>query len=128
MGTENIDKVINIDQSPIGRTPDLIRLLILVYLVILEIYLHQCLSQKQEDTKQVDFLLMLRGSVNHVAEQVYQIEMQFLPDVTVPCEICLGKRYNREALEIKFKELSISDVLDKTVSEAAKIFENQPSI
>ena len=57
-----------------------------------------------------------------------QIEMQFLPDVTVPCEICLGKRYNREALEIKFKELSISDVLDKTVSEAAKIFENQPSI
>ena len=54
--------------------------------------------------------------------------MQFLHDVTVPCEVCLGKRYNREAIEIKFKDLSISDVLNKTVSEAAKIFENQPAI
>ena len=57
-----------------------------------------------------------------------QIEMQFLPDVTVPCEICLGARYNREALEIKFKSKSIAEVLDMTVSEASKLFENIPAI
>ena len=54
--------------------------------------------------------------------------MQFLPDVTVPCEICLGARYNREALEIKFKSKSIAEVLDMTVSEASKLFENIPAI
>ena len=129
-GIDNIDKIINIDQSPIGRTPrsnpatytgafDLIR----------DIFAGTN-EAKMRGYAKGRFSFNVQGgrceSCN--GDGVHKIEMHFLPDVYVPCEVCKGKRYNRETLEVKYKGKSISDVLDMTVEEALEFFENIPKI
>ncbi len=130
LGTENIDKIINIDQSPIGRTPR---------------------SNPATYTGVFDFIRDIFANTNEAKLRGYQkgrfsfnvaggrceacqgdgvlkIEMHFLPDVYVPCEVCKGKRYNKETLEVKYKGKSISDILEMTVEEALEFFENVPKI
>lgn len=129
-GLEYLDKIIDIDQSPIGRTPrsnpatytgtfDLIR----------------DLFSKTQDARvrgyqQGRFSFNVKGGrcESCKGDGILKIEMQFLPDVYVPCEVCKGKRYNRETLEVKYKGKSIADVLDMTVSEAVEFFEALPNI
>ena len=129
-GIENIDKIINIDQSPIGRTPR---------------------SNPATYTGVFDFIRDIFASTNEAKLRGYQkgrfsfnvaggrceacqgdgvlkIEMHFLPDVYVPCEVCKGKRYNKETLEVKYKGKSISDILEMTVEEALEFFANVPKI
>ena len=129
-GLENIDKIINIDQSPIGRTP---------------------LSNPATYTGVFDFIRDLFAGTNEAKMRGYdkgrfsfnvqggrceacngdgilKIEMHFLPDIYVPCEVCKGKRYNKETLEVKYKGKTISDVLDMTVEEALEFFKNIPRI
>ena len=129
-GLENIDKVINIDQSPIGRSPR---------------------SNPATYTGVFDFIRDIFATTNEAKMRGYQkgrfsfnvaggrceacsgdgiikIEMNFLSDVYVPCDVCKGKRYNKETLEVKYKGKSIADVLDMTVEEALKFFENVPRI
>ena len=130
IGTENIDKIINIDQSPIGRTPR---------------------SNPATYTGVFDFIRDIFATTNEAKLRGYQkgrfsfnvpggrceacqgdgvlkIEMHFLPDVYVPCEVCKGKRYNKETLEVKYKGKSISDILEMTVEEALEFFANVPRI
>ena len=129
-GLDNIDKIINIDQSPIGRTPrsnpatytgafDLIR----------DIFAGTN-EAKMHGYEKGRFSFNVSGgrceSCN--GDGVHKIEMHFLPDVYVPCEVCKGKRYNRETLEVKYKGKNIADVLDMTVEEALDFFENIPKI
>ena len=129
-GLDNIDKIINIDQSPIGRTPrsnpatytgafDLIR----------DIFAGTN-EAKIRGYEKGRFSFNVSGgrceSCN--GDGVHKIEMHFLPDVYVPCEVCKGKRYNRETLEVKYKGKNIADVLDMTVEEALEFFENIPKI
>lgn len=129
-GLDNIDKIINIDQSPIGRTPrsnpatytgafDLIR----------DIFAGTN-EAKMRGYEKGRFSFNVSGgrceSCN--GDGVHKIEMHFLPDVYVPCEVCKGKRYNRETLEVKYKGKNIADVLDMTVEEALEFFENIPKI
>ena len=130
LGLEHVDKVINIDQSAIGRTPRSNPATYTgVFTNIRDIFASMPES-KARGYKPGRFSFNVKGGRCEACSGAgyVQIEMQFLPDVTVPCEICLGARYNREALEIKFKGKSIAQVLDMTVSEAAVIFENIPSI
>ena len=125
-GIENIDKIINIDQSPIGRTP---RSNPATYTGLFT-YIRELFSAmpeaKARGYKPGRFSFNVKGGRCESCSGAgyMEIEMQFLPDVTVPCEYCKGDRYNREALEIKFKNKSISDVLNMTASESSKIFEN----
>ena len=130
LGVENIDKIINIDQSPIGRTPR---------------------SNPATYTGVFDFIRDIFATTNEAKLRGYQkgrfsfnvpggrceacqgdgvlkIEMHFLPDVYVPCEVCKGKRYNKETLEVKYKGKSISDILEMTVEEALEFFKNVPRI
>ena len=130
LGIENIDKIINIDQSPIGRTPR---------------------SNPATYTGVFDFIRDIFATTNEAKLRGYQkgrfsfnvaggrceacqgdgvlrIEMHFLPDVYVPCEVCKGKRYNKETLEVKYKGKSISDILEMTVEEALEFFANVPKI
>ena len=129
-GLENIDKIINIDQSPIGRTPrsnpatytgafDLIR----------DIFAETS-EAKIRGYEKGRFSFNVAGGrcESCSGDGVHKIEMHFLPDVYVPCEVCKGKRYNRETLEVKYKGKNISDVLDMTVEEALEFFENIPKI
>ena len=129
-GVEQLDKVINIDQSPIGRTPrsnpatytgvfDMIRDLFAA-----------TADAKARGYKKGRFSFNVKGGRCEACagDGILKIEMHFLPDVYVPCEVCGGKRYNRETLEVKYKGKSIFDVLDMTVEEALKFFENVPSI
>ncbi len=129
-GLENIDKIINIDQSPIGRTPrsnpatytgafDLIR----------DIFA-ETNEAKIRGYEKGRFSFNVSGGrcESCSGDGVHKIEMHFLPDVYVPCEVCKGKRYNRETLEVKYKGKNITDVLDMTVEEALEFFENIPKI
>ena len=129
-GLEHIDKVIDIDQSPIGRTPRSNPATYTgVFGPIRELFATMP-EARARGYKPGRFSFNVKGGRCEACSGAgyVQIEMQFLPDVTVPCEICRGARYNREALEIKFKGMSIADVLDMTVSEAATLFENIPSV
>ncbi len=130
LGLENIDKVINIDQSPIGRTP---RSNPATYTGAFGPMRELFASVPEARLRGYGpgrFSFNVKGGRCEACggEGYIQIEMQFLPDVTVPCEVCKGKRYNTEALEIKFKGKNIAEVLDMTVSQALEFFENIPSL
>lgn len=129
-GLENIDKVISIDQSPIGRTP---RSNPATYTGIFD-PIRETFANTQESRirgyKSGRFSFNVKGGrcENCSGEGIIKIEMNFLPDVYIPCEVCSGKRYNRETLEVKYKEKTISDVLDMTVEEGLEYFKNIPRI
>lgn len=130
LGMENVDKVIDIDQSPIGRTPrsnpatytgvfDLIRTLF-----------SQCSEAKMRGYKPGRFSFNIKGGRCETCkgDGIIKIEMHFLSDVYVPCEVCGGARYNQETLEVKYKGKSIADVLDMTIEESVGFFKNVPRI
>ncbi len=129
-GLDHLDKVINIDQSPIGRTPRSNPATYTGAFTPIREMFASVPEAKIRGYKAGRFSFNVKGGRCEACkgEGIIQIEMHFLPDVYVPCEICKGKRYNREALEIKFKGKTISDVLDMTVDEAVETFENMPSI
>lgn len=129
-GVDQIDKVIDIDQSPIGRTPrsnpatytgtfDMIRELFAL-----------TPDAKMRGYKNGRFSFNVKGGRCETCrgDGILKIEMHFLPDVYVPCEVCKGKRYNRETLEVKYKAKSIADVLDMTIEEAVEFFQPIPKI
>lgn len=129
-GLEYVDKIVSIDQSPIGRTPrsnpatytgtfDLIR----------DVFA-QTNEAKIRGYEKGRFSFNVKGGRCEACkgDGILKVEMHFLPDVYVPCEVCDGKRYNRETLQVKFKGKNISDVLDMTVDQAAEFFENHPRI
>ncbi|MHB9032124.1 MAG: excinuclease ABC subunit UvrA [Anaerolineae bacterium] len=130
LGINHLDKVIDIDQSPIGRTPrsnpatytDIFGTVRELFASIPE--------AKVRGYKAGRFSFNIKGGRCEACQGagIIKIEMQFLPDVYVPCEVCHGKRYNREALEIRYKGITIADVLDLTVDEALPFFENIPAI
>jgi excinuclease ABC subunit A len=130
LGIENIDKVINIDQSPIGRTP---RSNPATYTGLFSSVRELFATVPEARLRGYGpgrFSFNVKGGRCEACrgEGFIQIEMQFLPDVTVPCEVCKGKRYNREALEIKFKGKNIADVLDMTVAQALQYFDHFPRV
>ena len=130
LGAENIDKIIDIDQSPIGRTP---RSNPATYTGVFDIIRELFASTpeaKMRGYKAGRFSFNIKGGRCEACsgDGIIKIEMQFLSDVYVPCEVCKGKRYSRETLEVKYKGKSISDILDMTVEEALKFFENLPRI
>lgn len=129
-GLNNIDKVINIDQSPIGRTPRSNPATYTgVFTHIRELFA-QIPEAKVRGYRAGRFSFNVRGGRCEACEGdgIIKIEMHFLPDVYVPCEVCKGKRYNRETLEIKYKGKNISDVLEMSVDEAYRFFANIPKI
>ncbi len=129
-GIENLDKVINIDQSPIGRTPRSNPATYTgVFDMIRDIFASTS-DAKMKGYKKGRFSFNVKGGRCEACsgDGIIKIEMNFLPDVYVPCEVCGGKRYNRETLDVKYKGKSIYDVLDMTVEEARVFFENIPSI
>lgn len=130
LGLEHIDKVINIDQSPIGRTP---RSNPATYTGVLDLIRDIFASTPEAKMKGYSrgrFSFNVKGGRCEACngDGIIKIEMQFLPDVYVPCEVCKGKRYNRETLEVRYKGKNISDVLDMTVEDALEFFENIPRI
>lgn len=130
IGWEEIDKVVNIDQSPIGRTPRSNPATYTnVFTPIRELF-SQTKEAKMRGYPPGRFSFNVRGGrcENCGGDGVKKIEMHFLPDVYVTCEVCKGKRYNRETLEIKYKGKNIYDVLEMTVDEALEFFYNIPSI
>ena len=130
LGYENIDKIIDIDQSPIGRTP---RSNPATYTGVFDI-IRELFSNtpeaKMRGYKPGRFSFNVKGGRCEACtgDGIIKIEMQFLSDVYVPCEVCKGKRYNRETLEVKYKGKSIDDILNMTVEEALGFFENHPRI
>ena len=130
IGVENIDKVVNIDQSPIGRTPRSNPSTYTgVFTFIRELFAAVPESRVRGYLPGRFSFNVKGGRCEACAGGGYiQIEMQFLPNVTVPCEICKGKRYNREALEITFKDKNIFEVLEMTVSEALEFYWNFPKV
>jgi excinuclease ABC subunit A len=129
-GMEYIDKVIDIDQSPIGRTPRSNPATYTgVFTPIREMFA-QVPDARVRGYSPGRFSFNVKGGRCEACQGdgYVQIEMQFLPDVTVPCEVCKGKRYNREALEIRFKGKNIAEVLDMTVVEALEFFDNLPRV
>lgn len=129
-GLEFCDKVINIDQSPIGRTPRSNPATYTgVFTEIRKLFASTNDARLRGYTAS-RFSFNVRGGRCEACsgDGLLKIEMHFLPDVYVPCEVCRGKRYNRETLEVKYKGKSISEVLDMTVEEACDFFENQPKI
>lgn len=129
-GLENLDKVINIDQSPIGRTPRSNPATYTgVFTDIRELFANTN-DAKMKGYSSGRFSFNVRGGRCEACEGdgILKIEMHFLPDVYVPCEVCKGKRYNRETLEIKYKGKSIYDVLEMTVEEGVEFFKNIPKI
>ena len=129
-GIKNLDKVIDIDQSPIGRTPRSNPATYTgLFTPIRELYASMP-EAKARGYKAGRFSFNVKGGRCEACkgEGIIQIEMNFLPDVFVPCEVCHGARYNREALEIQYKGKSIADVLDMTVTQALEFFENVPAL
>jgi excinuclease ABC subunit A len=129
-GIENIDKVINIDQSPIGRTPRSNPATYTgVFTPIRELFA-QLPESKVRGYGKGRFSFNVKGGRCEACsgDGIIKIEMHFLPDVYVPCEVCKSRRYNRETLEVKYKDKSIYDVLDMNVSEALIFFKNMPTI
>ena len=129
-GLENIDKIINIDQSPIGRTP---RSNPATYTGVFDIIREIFATTNEAKLRGYEkgrFSFNVPGGRCEACsgDGILRIEMHFLPDIYVPCEVCKGKRYNRETLEVKYKGKTISDVLDMTVEEALVFFENIPRI
>ena len=129
-GMEQLDKVINIDQSPIGRTP---RSNPATYTGVFDMIRDLFAATKDAKLKGYNkgrFSFNVKGGRCEACrgDGIIKIEMNFLPDVYVPCEVCEGKRYNRETLEVKYKGKNIYDVLDMTVEEALKFFDAVPSI
>ncbi len=130
LGAELIDKVIIIDQSPIGRTPRSNPATYTgVFNQIRDLFAKTRDSQERGYTSG-RFSFNVKGGrcENCTGDGIIRIEMNFLPDVYVPCEVCNGKRYNRETLQVKYKDKSIADVLNMTVDEATEFFKNIPSI
>lgn len=129
-GLKLIDKVIEVDQSPIGRTPRSNPATYTAAFTDIRDLFSQLPEAKIRGYKTGRFSFNVKGGRCETCEGagLRLIEMEFLPDVYVPCETCKGKRYNRETLEVRFKGKSISDVLDMTVEEAVTFFENQPKI
>jgi excinuclease ABC subunit A len=129
-GTENLDKVIDIDQSPIGRTPRSNPATYVGLFTDIRDLFATTNEAKMRGYKPGRFSFNVKGGRCEACQGdgIIKIEMQFLPDVYVPCEVCHGKRYNREALEILYKGKNISEVLDMTVEEALEFFENIPRI
>ncbi len=129
-GLEHIDKIVDVDQSPIGRTPRSNPATYTTAFTAMRDLFATVPEARARGYTSGRFSFNVKGGRCEACrgEGFIQIEMQFLPDVTVPCEVCQGKRYNREALEIKFKDKSIADVLDMTVEQALKFFENIPRI
>ncbi|MBO5223869.1 MAG: excinuclease ABC subunit UvrA [Clostridia bacterium] len=130
LGAELIDKVIIIDQSPIGRTPRSNPVTYTgVFNQIRDLFAKTRDSQERGYTSG-RFSFNVKGGrcENCTGDGIIRIEMNFLPDVYVPCEVCKGKRYNRETLQVKYKDKSIADVLNMTVDEATEFFKNIPSI
>jgi excinuclease ABC subunit A len=129
-GTNNIDKVIDIDQSPIGRTPRSNPATYSgLFTPIRDLY-SQLPEAKMRGYKPGRFSFNVKGGrcENCEGDGIIKIEMHFLPDVYVPCEVCHGKRYNRETLEVRYKGKSIAEVLDMTVAEACEFFAAMPTI
>ena len=130
LGIDQLDKVINIDQSPIGRTPRSNPATYTgVFDQIRDLFAATA-DAKAKGYKKGRFSFNVKGGRCEACsgDGIIKIEMHFLPDVYVPCEVCKGKRYNRETLEVKYKGKSIYDVLNMTVEEALTFFENVPSI
>ena len=129
-GLENIDKIINIDQSPIGRTP---RSNPATYTGVFD-YIRDLFAGTNEakmrgyDKGRFSFNVAGGRCEACSGDGVLKIEMHFLSDIYVPCEVCHGKRYNKETLEVKYKGKTISDVLEMTVEEALEFFKNLPKI
>jgi len=130
LGAENIDKIINIDQGPIGRTPRSNPATYTgVFDVIRDVF-SMSAEAKIRGYKPGRFSFNVKGGRCEACrgDGIIKIEMQFLSDVYVPCEVCKGKRYNRETLEVKYKGKNIDQILNMTVEEAVKFFENIPRI
>ena len=129
-GIDNIDKIINIDQSPIGRTP---RSNPATYTGVFDMIRDLFASTNEAKARGYQkgrFSFNVKGGRCEACkgDGIIKIEMHFLPDVYVPCEVCKGERYNRETLQVKYKDKTIADVLDMNVEEALKFFENIPNI
>jgi excinuclease ABC subunit A len=129
-GLEHIDKVVNIDQSPIGRTPRSNPATYTNVFTDIRKLFARLPESKARGYKPGRFSFNVKGGRCEACrgDGIIKIEMQFLPDVYVPCEVCHGKRYNREALEIHYKAKNIADVLEMTVDEALQFFSNVPRI
>ncbi len=129
-GLDQLDKVINIDQSPIGRTPRSNPATYTGVFDMIRDLFASTADAKAKGYQKGRFSFNVKGGRCEACcgDGIIKIEMNFLPDIYVPCEVCGGKRYNRETLEVKYKGKSIFDVLDMTVEEALTFFENIPSI
>ena len=129
-GIEYFDKIINIDQSPIGRTPRSNPATYTGLFDMIRDVFSQTTEAKVRGFQKGRFSFNVKGGRCEACsgDGIIKIEMHFLPDIYVPCEVCKGKRYNRETLEVKYKGKTISDVLDMTIEEALEFFENIPRI
>ena len=129
-GAQHLDKVIDIDQSPIGRTPRSNPATYTGVFTFIRTLFARTTDARMRGYQPGRFSFNVKGGRCEACQGdgLVKIEMHFLPDVYVPCEVCKGKRYNRETLEVRFRGMNISEVLDMTVEDALAFFENQPRI